>query len=234
MLVSHLGVPAMSSGIWKDGDRSVREDEEEDEDDEEGDGEKEEEEEEEEEEEKEELEGDEENPSSDSDDESNSPPPPPSQEEAEEEDLPELDTPGPTCFFKISNIVMPKKLSNHGKATSHIPELILNNFTTRLGHRCGRFLGSIFPHAPEFQGRQAVTFHNQRDYIFVRHHRYVFEKGKRKMDKDGATRARLQELGPRFSLRMRWMLAGGFDTKFGEYEYYGKTEYNTSRRKFHL
>lgn len=28
---------------------------------------------------------------------------------------------------------------------------------------------------PEFHGRRVVTFHNQRDFIFVRHHRYMFD-----------------------------------------------------------
>ena len=70
---------------------------------------------------------------------------------------------------------------NHGRATSHFPELILNNFSTRLGHRVGRMFASVFPQKPEFQGRRVVTFHNQRDFIFFRHHRYIFEmrKGRR-------------------------------------------------------
>jgi ribosome production factor 1 len=42
------------------------------------------------------------------------------------------------------------------------------------------------------EGRQVVTFHNQRDFIFVRHHRYVY-----KQEEGGKVRARLQELGPR-------------------------------------
>lgn len=29
-------------------------------------------------------------------------------------------------------------LQNHGNPTGHKPELVLNNFTTRLGHRVGR------------------------------------------------------------------------------------------------
>merc|ERR1719223_1317821 len=85
---------------------------------------------------------------------------------------------GPTAFFKVSNVITSTDVPNHGSATSHVPELILNGFGTRLGHRVGRFLGSLFPHNAQFQGRQAVTFHNQRDYIFVRHHRYIFEEGK--------------------------------------------------------
>ena len=33
---------------------------------------------------------------------------------------------------------------------------------------------SVFPYQPHFQGRQVVTFHNQRDYIFFRFHRLVY------------------------------------------------------------
>ena len=33
---------------------------------------------------------------------------------------------------------MPKKIRGHGTPTGHRPELILNNFNTRLGHRMGR------------------------------------------------------------------------------------------------
>lgn len=42
---------------------------------------------------------------------------------------------GPTARFKLTNVVMPKKLHGHGRKTGHRPELILNNFSTRLGHR---------------------------------------------------------------------------------------------------
>ena len=138
-------------------------------------------------------------------------------------------TGGPTAFFKVTNVIPSTDIPDHGVSTDHVPELVLNGFGTRLGHRVGRFLGSLFPHNAEFQGRQVATFHNQRDYIFVRHHRYVFEENKDK------TRARLQELGPRFTLKMRWLQDGMFDTQFGEYEWIHKRkEMDTSRRKFHL
>ena len=35
-----------------------------------------------------------------------------------------------------------------------------------------RMIQSLFPQDPEFKGRRVVTFHNQRDFIFFRHHRY--------------------------------------------------------------
>jgi len=131
----------------------------------------------------------------------------------------------------------PTDVPNNGSATSHVPELNLHGFTTRLGHRAGRFLGSLFPHNAQFQGRQVATFHNQRDFIFVRHHRYVFEEG-REINKESGkkkTKARLQELGPRFTLKMRWLQEGTFDTQFGEYEWFHKRkEMDITRRKFHL
>lgn len=77
---------------------------------------------------------------------------------------------------QVSNVQISTDLERHGNKTSHTPEIILNNFGTRLGRRVGRFLGSLFPHDPQFRGRQVVTFHNQRDFIFVRHHRYIFEE----------------------------------------------------------
>jgi ribosome production factor 1 len=108
--------------------------------------------------------------------------------------------------------------------------MILNNFTTRLGHRVGRFLGSLYKHEPNFKGREVVTFHNQRDFIFVRHHRYIFQG--EVLDK---TKARLQELGPRFTLKMKWLQEGTFDTQHGEYEWFHKRkQMDKTRRTFHL
>ncbi|TGO89561.1 hypothetical protein BPOR_0103g00070 [Botrytis porri] len=121
---------------------------------------------------------------------------------------------GPTCHFSIKNWVEGKKLPGHGNPTNHYPELILNNFRTPLGLLTARLFLTLFPTQPELQGRQVVTLHNQRDYIFVRRHRYVFRE-KRETEKsvvgpDGkivegveGIRAGLQELGPRFTLKLR-------------------------------
>ncbi len=121
---------------------------------------------------------------------------------------------GPTCHFSIKNWVEGKKLPGHGNPTNHYPELILNNFRTPLGLLTARIFLTLFPPQPELQGRQVVTLHNQRDYIFVRRHRYVFrdrkETEKKVVGPDGQVvkgvegiRAGLQELGPRFTLKLR-------------------------------
>jgi ribosome production factor 1 len=121
---------------------------------------------------------------------------------------------GPTFHFSVSNWVEGKKLPGHGNPTSHTPELILNNFRTPLGLLTAHLFRSLFPPQPELRGRQVITLHNQRDYIFIRRHRYIF-RDKRETEKsvvgpDGKVvkgvediRAGLQELGPRFTLKLR-------------------------------
>eukprot|EP00656_Telonema_subtile_P026050 TRINITY_DN28045_c0_g1_i1.p2 TRINITY_DN28045_c0_g1~~TRINITY_DN28045_c0_g1_i1.p2 ORF type:complete len:370 (+),score=77.65 TRINITY_DN28045_c0_g1_i1:137-1246(+) len=151
---------------------------------------------------------------------------------------------GPTATFKLKSIVLAKDVFNHARPTDHEPELILNNFSTRLGHRIGRFFTSLLPQVPQFEGRRVVTFHNQRDYIFFRHHRYIFEniwdvKGPGEVVRKptgkngeiiGKRRVRLQEIGPRFCLKLKALQLGTFDTKFGEYEWVHRLKLDTSRR----
>ena len=86
---------------------------------------------------------------------------------------------GPTAMFNLSSMKLIQDIEGHGKATSHKPELVLNNFSTRLGLRVGRMFGSLFCQDPTFRGRRVVTFHNQRDFVFFRHHRYIFEEKER-------------------------------------------------------
>ncbi|CAI5483988.1 unnamed protein product [Closterium sp. Yama58-4] len=179
---------------------------------------------------------------------------------------------GPTALFKLSSLVLRKDIKNAGRATAHLPELILNNFSTRLGHRVGRLLASLFPQDPEFKGRRVVTLHNQRDFIFFRHHRYIFEdpekrdeslglrkkKAREEKERAGLLKrkkaaeaaaagkktgslgaslgifTRLQECGPRFTLKLMSVQRGTFDSKGGEYEWVYKNDMDTSRRRFFL
>lgn len=181
---------------------------------------------------------------------------------------------GPTARFKLSSVRLSSSIKNAGRPTSHPPELILNNFSTRIGHRLSRMLQSLFPQDPTRRGRRVVTFHNQRDFIFFRHHRYVFEergdqsrrpvmegghlssgspaprssksgkKSKRKStsasstgDPNESIQCRLQELGPRFTMKLMSLQKGTFDPKHGEYEWIRPSDGSApaaSRRKFYL
>ncbi|EKC99702.1 hypothetical protein A1Q2_06012 [Trichosporon asahii var. asahii CBS 8904] len=95
---------------------------------------------------------------------------------------------GPTAYFKLSSVQLSSEIY-----------LILNGFTTLLGNAVGRMFGQLFPSLPQFRGRQVVTLHNQRDFLFFRRHRYAFAS---------PTEAKLQEIGPRFTLKLRWMRKG--------------------------
>jgi len=131
---------------------------------------------------------------------------------------------GPTSYWRLTRLKLGQEMK--GGATcnaSHNPELILNNFTTRLGRRLGRQLAALFPQAPDFRGRRTVTFHNQRDFVFFRHYRYNF--------KDNGEKCKLQEIGPRFTLKCRYVQHGTFDAKNGEYEYIWRPDSQVSRKK---
>ncbi|KAI0629238.1 Brix-domain-containing protein [Trametes polyzona] len=106
---------------------------------------------------------------------------------------------GPTAYFKLTSIELSQKISGHARATAHYPELVLNGFATRLGHTVGRLFQTFFPPMPEFQGRQVVTLHNQRDFLFFRRHRYAFRS---------TEKVALQEIGPRFTLKLRYLKKG--------------------------
>ncbi|KAK6864243.1 anticodon-binding protein [Apiospora arundinis] len=127
---------------------------------------------------------------------------------------------GPTFSFSVSNWMDVKRLPGHGNPQDFHPELLLNGFVTPLGVLTARILMSLFPKNPEFQGRQVVTCHNQRDYIFVRQHRYNFREKrateKSAVDADGKVmkgvedvKAVIQEVGPaRWTCKLRRVVKG--------------------------
>ncbi|CAM8943120.1 unnamed protein product [Rhodiola kirilowii] len=124
---------------------------------------------------------------------------------------------GPTAHFKLSKLVLRKDIKNHGNPTSHKPEIVLNNFTTRLGHRVGRY---IF----ETKENKLSESKSKKDNKDSKKERVPKEK----------TIARLQECGPRFTLKLVSLQHGTFDTKGGEFEWVHKPEMDTSRRRFFL
>jgi ribosome production factor 1 len=150
---------------------------------------------------------------------------------------------GPMFHFSISNWVEGKKLPGHGNPTNHFPEIILNNFRTPLGMLTAHLFRTMFPPQPEIQGRQVVTMHNQRDYIFVRRHRYVF-RDKRPTEKsvtdtDGKPvkgvediKVGLQELGPRFTLKLR-RVDRGIQRRSGQ-EWEWKARQEKKRTRFQM
>ena len=146
---------------------------------------------------------------------------------------------GPTFTYRIRNYIPSYEIYNKGNPQRFNPELILKNFNTALGRRVGRGLSTLFNSSPEFKGRSVVTFHNQRDFIFFRHHRYIFRetedeelKGSEKIDE--RINVDLQEIGPRFVLQLQKFYSGNFNEKYGDYEFLYKAGYYVKRNKFYL
>ncbi|KAH0853294.1 hypothetical protein HID58_090665 [Brassica napus] len=93
---------------------------------------------------------------------------------------------GPAAHFKLSYLVLRKDIKNH---------------ETLQAMNRSWFFQSLFPQEPNFRGRRVVTFHNQRDFIFFRHHRYILDikkdkqsgaKGKKGVAKERVKDARLE------------------------------------------
>ncbi|UXI15732.1 hypothetical protein NH340_JMT01675 [Sarcoptes scabiei] len=133
---------------------------------------------------------------------------------------------GPTANYRLSSIKYQSDIKNKAAFNNSCPEVIINNMTTRLGYSIGRMLSSLFHFEPQFRGRKVITFHNQRDYIFFRQHLYEFKN---------ESKVAIKELGPRFTLKLRSLQHGTFDSKFGEYEWIEhRHEQGVDRRKFAL
>ncbi|EPE06559.1 rna processing factor 1 [Ophiostoma piceae UAMH 11346] len=142
---------------------------------------------------------------------------------------------GPMLHFSVQTWVDAKRLPNHGRSTGHVPEVLMNNFDTPLGKLVGSVLGRLFPKAPELVGRTVVTLHNQRDFVFVRRHRYmmrekretersVTEKDGKKMTGVEDLRVALQEIGPRMTLKLRRVDKGLQRTSGQAFEWTGRME----------
>ena len=133
---------------------------------------------------------------------------------------------GPTMEFKLFNIIYQDEIKGHGTSAGHNPELMFRNFKTTLGYRVQRALNALFPREEELKGRELISFQNQRDYIFFRYYRYIFT--------EDFKNANLQELGPRFAMRLLYVQKGLFDPEKGDYEWLYQDKMGVRRRKFYL
>ena len=164
---------------------------------------------------------------------------------------------GPTAYYKISGLKLGSEMKHSVPCnTEHKPEVLVTNFKTRLGCRVGKQLESLFPSVGDDIGRRTIVFHNQRDFIFFRHYRYIFRNVSVKGDEDNEVNrekdifdpdrndsddeadldvpklpsCQLKEIGPRMTLRLRSLqLTGLFDKQNAEFEYMWRPDVNVNR-----
>ncbi|KAI6110993.1 anticodon-binding protein [Pisolithus croceorrhizus] len=106
---------------------------------------------------------------------------------------------GPTAYFKLSSVELTKHIFGHARATPHSLEFVLNKLATSLAHAVGRMFQTLFQPLPEFQGRQAVTLHNQRFSDDIGRHAYAFRLPEM---------VTLQEIDPLFTPKLRLVKKG--------------------------
>ena len=133
---------------------------------------------------------------------------------------------GPSMEFKLFDVIYQDEMQGHGISVGYNPELMFRNFKTTLGYRVQRALNALFPREEELKGRELITFQNQRDFIFFRYYRYIFT--------NNFTDVNLQEIGPRFTMRLLYVQKGLFDPEKGDYEWMYKDKMGVKRRKFYL
>jgi len=114
---------------------------------------------------------------------------------------------GPAAFFRVSSVILRKKILSRGRMTKSYPELIFENFNTKLGKTLEFMFASLFHREPHHRARKIVTFCNQQDFIFVRHHRYqIYQKIDHFRENEGNSSkgfdTQLNEIGPRFTLKL--------------------------------
>ncbi|KAJ1498166.1 snoRNA-binding rRNA-processing protein imp4 [Coelomomyces lativittatus] len=131
---------------------------------------------------------------------------------------------GPTTYFTLHNVVLRHDIEEKQPISEAYPQLIFDQFETKLGQRIQQILKHLFP-VPKPTSQRVMTFANQHDYISFRHH--VFQK-----DPDRPKFSELKEMGPRFEAKPYEIKLGTLDMKEAETEWvYRPYHRNAKTRK---
>jgi U3 small nucleolar ribonucleoprotein protein IMP4 len=121
---------------------------------------------------------------------------------------------GPTAYFGLSNVVMRHDLPDKPPTVSEAnPHLLFHGFTAKTGRRVKTILQALFPPS-KVLGDRVMSFANHRDVIHFRHHNFTRPKGPGGEEhKSKAADVKLDECGPRFSMRLFRVELGAIDMK---------------------
>ncbi|XP_060556574.1 U3 small nucleolar ribonucleoprotein protein IMP4-like [Ruditapes philippinarum] len=130
---------------------------------------------------------------------------------------------GPTAYFNLSNVVMRHDIPDTGTMSEAYPHLIFNNFSSKLGNRVKSILKYLYP-VPKEDSRRIMTFSNDDDFISFRHH--VYKKV------DGGKDIELEEVGPRFEMKVYQIILGTLDTvSSSDVEWVYRPYMNTAKKR---
>jgi len=106
-----------------------------------------------------------------------------------------------TSTFSIVSFVLCRNLSG-AVDTGHMPEITLADFDeTENDQRIVRDIEDIFRiEAPDFAGRQVVSFTKKRGFIMCRKHRYIIRLPE---EETGKEKVRFDEIGPRIAIKLQ-------------------------------
>jgi U3 small nucleolar ribonucleoprotein protein IMP4 len=128
---------------------------------------------------------------------------------------------GPTAYFALYNTVLRHDINPKKKMTLAFPHLVFHNFGTPLGERVQTILKNLFPPPKEDLGR-TITFFNENDFISFRHHR---------TDKANYKTIELEEMGPRFEMRLFRIRLGALDQPEAKAEWELRPYMNSAKRR---
>ncbi|XP_066948676.1 U3 small nucleolar ribonucleoprotein protein IMP4 isoform X1 [Macrobrachium rosenbergii] len=133
---------------------------------------------------------------------------------------------GPTAYFTLADVVMRHDIPDIGTMSEQYPHLIFQNFKSSLGVRTSNILKYLFP-VPKEDSTRVVSFINWDDWILFRQHTY------KKID--GGKDYSLQEIGPRFSMKLYRIILGTLDEEgAADTEFVLKPYMNTAKKRKYL
>ncbi|KAF0988488.1 hypothetical protein HZS_3038 [Henneguya salminicola] len=132
---------------------------------------------------------------------------------------------GPTAFFTLYNVVMRHDIPDVGTMSEAFPHLIFHNFSKPVGIRVMNILKYIFP-VPKESSKRVISFVNKSDFISFRHN--IFDKASDSKD------CILQEVGPRFEMKLFRILLGTITQTEADDEWLLKPFMNTARKRLFI
>lgn len=130
---------------------------------------------------------------------------------------------GPTAYFGLYNVILRHDIEEKETMSLAYPHLIFHNLSSKLGERVQNILKYLFP-VPKDESKRVITFANEQDFISFRHHNY--KRAHKQVD--------LEELGPRFEMKLYQIKLGTVEMKEASNEWVLRPYMNTASKRLFL